>query len=235
MNEKPILFSGEMVRAILSGRKTETRRIVRLPPGYEHGEVYGYGGCHGGLHALACDPGPSRAIRCPYGAPGDRLWVRETWGVACRPDPYEGWVDGLEYRADEIGMDDLDPLPLHPANNPPDTDLDSFSRGGWRPSIHMPRWASRLTLDVVSVRVERLQDITEDGARREGVDRGAPWFPPGQWAPPDEDPNLVGYGRGNFALQNFRVLWDHINGKRATWDSNPWVWVVSFKVEVPHA
>ena len=93
----------------------------------------------------------------------------------------------------------------------------------------MPRWASRLTLEVVSVRVERLQDITEADAVAEGVDPGAPWFPPGQWEPPDEDPRQVGYGRGSFALQNYRNLWDHINGKRSPWASNPWVWVITFR------
>jgi len=208
VKEHPILFSGEMVRAILDGRKTQTRRLVRLPPGYEHGEVYGYEGSYNGRHCLACDPGPSRAILCPFGVPGDRLWVRETW----RDGQYavgKEWDfdDRVGYRASFVGDPALK----------------------WKPSIHMPRWASRLTLEVVSVRVERLQDITEADAQAEGVDSGAPWFPPGQWSPPDEDPRQVGYGRGNFALQNFRALWEHINGKRAPWASNPWVWVVTFK------
>lgn len=154
--ERPILFSGEMVRAILAGAKTETRRIKR-----------------GG--------------RSPYGQTGDRLWVRETWANINR----KRVKPEIIYRA---GDD-----PSDPSNDAP---REFENDGGkWRPSIFMPRWASRILLGVVYVKVERLQDITEAGAEEEGVD-----------------------GRKEFA-----ALWDKINGKRGPWRSNPLVWVITFR------
>lgn len=226
MKERPILFSGEMVRAILDGRKTQTRRVVRLPPGYEHGEVYGYEGSHNGRHFLACDPGPSRAIPCPYGAPGDRLWVRETWAARGNDDGYPvdaagniaKWGPGvsLVYRADtRLGAYGADVLP----------DGGQWFNN-WRPSIHMPRWASRLTLEIVSVRLERLQDITEADALAEGIRStrleiaNMDVYHVEDW-PTDRC--------GETARDMFRSMWDSINGKRAPWQSNPWVWVVTFR------
>lgn len=179
MKERPILFSAPMVRAIVAGTKTQTRRIVK-PGVLEDGWPIAYA-----------------AERCPYGAPGDRLWVRETWAKA-------GEVgDDIEYRADNP-----DPLGAR-----------------WRPSIHMPRWASRLLLEVTAVRVERLQDISEDDACAEGVQELDGTL--------DE---LALYARakkmGECATDSrvwFAELWDSINGTRAPWASNPFVWVVSFK------
>lgn len=183
--ERPILFSGPLVRAILEGRKTETRRPVRLPAGYEHGEVYAYGGRSGDRFVLECDPGPHRAVKCPYGLPGDLLWVRETFGT----------VEGGQccvYRADDGWAE----------NEPESKEMLDGHR--WRPSIHMPRWASRLLLAVKSVRIEPVQDITDAGAVAEGLaDRAA-----------------------------FEAAWQAMypKGEKA-WDANPWVWVVSFERE----
>ena len=178
------------MKAILEGRKTQTRRIVKPQP-IEHDGVCECGpAIAGSMHALHQW---LIANKCPYGKPGYRLWVRETWGKV----HYEG-VDLLPtyfYRADEH-----------------DSERDSLIR--WKPSIHMPRVASRIILEVVSVRVERLQRITEDDARAEGVGEG-----------PQE-----GWVTGPVVA--FADLWDSINGQDA-WLVNPWVWVVEFKVIKP--
>ena len=166
MTERPILFNGPMVRAILDGRKTMTRRIVKA-------------GTRDDWNA------------CPYGVIGDRLWVRETWRCfGGREYEYQQHQPSIIYRADDG--------PTH-------------NEGGWRPSIFMPRWASRITLEITGVRVERLQDISEADAEAEGCtgDHRA--------------------DRDSDAAQEFRSLWNQINGKRASWDSNPWVWVVEFR------
>lgn len=189
MTDRPILFSGPMVRAILEGRKTQTRRLVTYPRGKLFpSHVDRWINLLMGKHWSH----PRGWLR-PYATTGDRLWVRETWG-AIRPEgvptvhPVAG-VDRLEYRAD---------------GHPDDGRV-------WRPSIHMPRWASRLTLEVVSVRVERLQEISEPDAVAEGID--AATFGP-VW---------------ECARDAFAHLWDSINGERASWESNPWVWRVEFR------
>lgn len=212
IKESPILFSGPMVKAIREGRKTQTRRVVRYnPPSHCNVKMVGNlarftassfaAGYHG--NGITYD----REITCPYGQPGYRLWVRETWTYitkswdehfdAIRPDPItsNGCPVDLLYRADGYEI---------PAR--------------WQPSIFMPRWASRLTLEVIKVWVERLQDISEADAIAEGIkqsDRGF-WLPGGY----DNAPILA-----------YRDLWDSINGKRpsCSWNDNPWVWVVEFK------
>lgn len=192
MKEHPILFSGPMVRAILDGRKTKTRRVVRGAlgafwdhPAYTARVVDGaVRWSHDGEDVGAGSPMP----RCPYGPPGDRLWVRETF---CLRDPEHHPERGYWYAA----TDDVD--------NP-----------RWTPSIHMPRRASRLTLEVTAVRVERLQAISEADAQAEGVayaDAAARLVESGMWC------------------EGFAELWDSINGDLASWASNPWVWVVEFK------
>jgi len=180
MVELPILFSGEMVRAILDGRKTQTRRVVKLPVS-EIGKMVKYRGDW----VLPCE-------WSPYGKSGDRLWVRETWWQ------WGGTEKRISYRADT---------------------LPSFApNGGFRPSIFMPRWASRITLEVVDVRVERLQDISEDDAKAEGVMASGGWNA-------DDTEYCVGYRTA------FSRLWDSINAKRGySWATNPWVWAVEFKV-----
>jgi hypothetical protein len=197
VKEHPILFSGPMVRAILAGTKSVTRRVVKhgaqpVPPDrsvitdtYPNGQP--------GWFALWPHTyGARRALACPYGAAGDRLWVRETWAGddAC----------GFVYRAD------------HPHADLARCDLDDGEQTirRWHPAIHMRRAASRLTLDVLSVRVERLQDISEEDARAEGVEP------------------LTEYA-DRAHRRAFAALWDQINGKRAPGLSNPWVWRVEFR------
>lgn len=190
MKERPILFSTPMVHAILQGRKTVTRRLVRksslgridvTPAGVP---VYVTGASDDGG-----DP-----IPCPYGEPGDRLWVRETWRRSMGRD-------GFDYRASA-----------------------EWPRMGpaWKPSIHMPRRASRLTLEVVSTRVERLHDITDEEVFAEGLDLN----PAGTFYVEDGEDELAEFAEPRDA---FAFLWDGINGKRAEWDSNPWVWRVEFR------
>ena len=204
--ERPILFSGPMVRAILDGKKSMTRRIVRHRNGIgflggagEEGDpaLWGYtfddpapwgytfdGPSHYGYAVLARgfserEQNGRVSIPSPYGEAGDTLWVRETWRSSASDPTYI----------------------IHAADL---SDYEREEKGPWRPGIFMPRWASRLTLRVTSVRVERLQDITEADATAEGV----------------VAPHL---------LDAFSALWDGINGDRACWASNPWVWVVSFE------
>jgi len=196
MKTRPIIFSGEMVRAILDGRKTQTRRVVK--PQYNHQVVDVRKNASGEWcgHARG-EPGIRRGwCTCPYGVPGDRLWVRETWAAPAAwdnapprliPEPQPIW-----YRC--TGSASV------------------YQPGRWRPSIHMPRWASRITLEVLSVRVERVQGITEGDARAEGVGLGLPT-------------------EGLSCYTMFGRLWDTINAKRGySWESNPWAWVVEFMV-----
>ncbi len=206
--EIPILMSGPLVRATLAGQKTQTRRPIKrengallaalrlirdLDPEFEWAECL----------CREIDPSDTPCATCAsrfpgLAAAGDRLWVRETWGIGSRPCPVEGGREGIEYRADEgFLQDDISLLPLHSADPPDGHTLDEYAKQGWRPSIHMPRWACRLVLPLVSVRVERVQDITEEDARAEGV-----------------EPINGSYREG------FRVVWRDIYG---TWDANPWV------------
>lgn len=194
MKERPILFSGPMVRAILEGRKTQTRRVIKAKPPYEGlvpGRCHWSGTTFGWWHeggSCTCNP-----LTSPYGLSGDRLWVRETWQRAGQPEERE-----YLYRADPV-FDGMEPQDL---------------AWSWKPSIHMPRWASRLTLEVASVRVERLQDISEEHAVAEGVSP------------------IIHRERDDLSISSkarFRQLWDSINGKKHPWESNPWVWVVEFQ------
>lgn len=213
IKERPIIFSGEMVQAILAGRKTVTRRVVK--PKWKLGpcdireigngpEVYAAGGVW-------------LPLECPYGEQGSRLWVREAWRRTCDTDA----VCCVAYRADGAALHYLcdnggegDPTELAgPAGKLWDDDAAK-----WRPSIHMPRWASRITLEVKSVRVERLQDITEAEAIAEGFER-------------DFRPDGTDYGCGLVhAVEGFAALWDQLNaGRGYAWESNPWVWRVEFE------
>jgi len=198
MTEHPIIFSGAMIRAIIDGRKTQTRRIMKPQPPENCGRLI-----VGNYHPTLIDghgeeqPGPETfgaysedgawALRCPYGSPGDGLWVRETWShdapslTECRrahEDALPGVSCGPYYRATEIAPGTL----------------------RWRPSIHMPRWASRLTLEVTGVIVERLNEISEKGAVAEGFER----------------------------REHFAHYWDGIHGPIA-FDRNDWVWVCKFQ------
>lgn len=196
VRERPILFSGPMVRAILAGSKTQTRRVAMHTV------------CGVRLARLAFDPAPELAI-CPYGKSGDRLWVRETFSRCGCPNCWNTWPAKPKrpghfpaYRATaESGLTDL----------------------VWTPSIFMPRWASRLSVEITEVRVERLQDISNDDCRAEGISDGAAF----EYSLND----VNDYPR----RQAYRALWDNLNaGRGYGWDVNPWVWVVSFaRAEVP--
>lgn len=201
MKERPILFSAPMIRAILNGTKTQTRRVAKRTAA---GHVKETGG-HRRWHIADFDA----YLACPYGQPGDRLWVRETWAA-----PHS--EDGRPPRAIQC-----DQMRIHY--------LASESRGGlvWRPSIHMPLWASRITLEITSVRVERLWEVSEADAVSEGV--GSITVSDGgesRWVNYNQ-PESKGCSFGD-ARSSYRSLWEEINGQ-GSWDLNPWVWVVEFK------
>ena len=216
MRERPILFSGPMVRAILSGQKTQTRRAAKKPVRHpDLGKLYTPG-------ALVLEHEPQHVIEraCPYGQPGDRLWVREAT-IKVEDHGYEGPV----YVESDDGRACLDGG-LAPA---PD---DCVEVEPWelriRPSIHMPRSYCRITLEITGVRVERLQDISEASCIAEGVEGhyiedGWYWR---NYLLSDDDaavsPMLIS------AKDSFRSLWESINGP-GSWNTNPWVWAVAFR------
>ncbi len=190
MKERPILFNAAMVRAILSGQKTQTRRVAKFKHWYTMQERD-----DGTLWPWMFDDDNECDCwaECPQGQPGDRLWAREAWRVrGGREYEYQKEPDQVMYRATH----EEDGFPLT---------WDSYK---WRPSIHMPRWACRLVLDVVSVRIERLQDIRDADAMAEGV---------------SFDPLLQTSPR-----EAFMHLWMSINGPES-WAANPWVWVIEFR------
>lgn len=215
MAEKPILFNSDMVRAILAGEKT--RRVITPHPGQWQGADY-----VDGVWYAEDAYGDSHPIACPYGKPGDLLWVRETWRVGA-------WHvdDGMkvEYRADDrlsgwlwLEEEQYERLWQDSTDDAIKAGLEADEEGNfywvegqtptrWRPSIFMPRWASRITLRITKVRVQRLQAISEDDAAAEGIPRHS----------------------GPYIL-DFARLWDSINAKRGySWNSNPWVWVIEFE------
>lgn len=212
MKERPILFSSPMVRAILAGTKTQTRRVVKALPDRDFGPR-----CALQPHEIAGEINAGRFRISRYGAPGDRLWVRETW---------REWSDAAwHYAADGTVMPKLRDRDLSAflAQRSPFT-WESYS---WRPSIHMPRSASRITLEITGVRVERLQGISEADAIAEGVEA----IPPtGEGAGPNLFTVDVGgmFFNSPTATGAYAMLWEHINGP-GSWDANPWVWVVCFK------
>lgn len=224
MKERPILFSGEMVRAILEGRKSQTRRVLKPQPL----DV----SCDDGLIAACWSERESPCyspITCPYGQPGARLWVKETWSTSVYCDdrkpsdtekPGHGYGWPVWYSADGT------------VNNRSRAKLIGgpgfTTKGKLRPSIFMPRWASRITLEITKVRVERLNEISTKDCIAEGIESSLPspgcafvykdyldcatdvfeWF---------SDPR-----------DSYRSLWESING-RGSWENNPWVWVIEFK------
>jgi hypothetical protein len=230
MKERGILFSARMVRAILAGQKSQTRRIVKPREGVVTGTnpdglpIVSSGGGRG-FNAVCHE-----VMDSPYGVVGDRLWVRETWRSwerrcieendhpdeePCSEHCHQVYVayaatprTGFRPKPDRALITYLDEhTPL---------ERDRQLLGPWKPAIHMPRAFSHITLEVTRVRVERLQDITEEDARAEGVSdvRAAEPGPPFEGAP---------------HRKLFSWLWDEINEDRAPWSSNPFVWVVEFK------
>lgn len=214
MREHPILFNGDMVRAILAGTKTQTRRPAPIkalsfthhPEGLIAWAVQFMKAVKGVLASYSGGSFTEEVARsiiasqfCPFGQPGDRLWVRETWashpcGGTQRHDPGDGHAWGSPiYRATFGAM-------LKPT-------CEGFTP--WRPSIHMPRWACRIVLEIVSVRVERVQEISEQDATAEGANWDARMYPMSFY---------------------FKKLWDSVYAAKGQgWDANPWVWVVEFK------
>lgn len=238
MKERPIIFNADMARAVLDGRKTQTRRIMRVQPdsaGFEsrfiidstkRSEIGKWCWAEPGVFV---NPRRSALFSCPFGENGDRLWVRETFATLGNEDGCAlDWNDNLikeggpdaariyrascEQRTGNYGLWSIpDDAPWKPHTE------NMQYEGTWVPSIHMPRWASRMTLEITGVRVERLQDISHSDAKYEGC-----------W-----------YGRGggepDFAVNpsdHFPTLWASIYGADS-WQANPWVWVIEFKrVEV---
>ena len=196
MKEHGMIYQGWGVRAILDDRKTQTRRVILKPERYNHIRECVY-----------C---------CPYGIERSRLWVREAWAVIWteyEPDwEYQTAWDvphRIEYKADSGAK--------YPGDWPAEDGSDPYCPK-WRPSIHMPRWASRITLEITDVRVERVQEISEEDAIAEGIMR---------W----QSERLQREDKG--ARTDFQALWDSINLKRGYgWETNPWVWVISFKRQV---
>ncbi len=218
MTERPILFSGAMVRALQAGIKTQTRRALKPQPSEFVGGpgVTLRDGSPAPLIALDDSVEPyGREIACPYGQPGDRLWVRETFYAWGR------WETrfSAKKRRDEWHFEDLTLESGKCYSYSADGDGPMFERGkrnagvlpGWwkRPAIFMPRAASRITLEITSMRVERLQDISVAAAIAEGCPGGE-------------------HGDRYAALEQYRALWESINGP-GSWDANPWVWVVEFR------
>lgn len=213
--ERPIIFSAPMVRAIFEGRKTQTRRVVKGITDPESFEVLGDSGA-GFLHSDKCQSFCDYAcggheVECPYGKPGDRLWVKERFQLTT--DARGKCV--IVYAADDSAFFVL-------AEDGGEGDLCGVAEKAdrsrclpierWRPSIHMPRWASRLTLEITGVRVERLQAISDADCLAEGINAE----------------RAVEDGVNRPYREEYARLWDSINGK-GSWAANPWVWVIEFR------
>jgi len=222
MKTTPILFSGPMVRAIMEGRKTQTRRVISPQPYYHArdgllSDGWGWKHSKGSMEAWAEDRIGSQMIKyAPFGTVGDRLWVRETWQhiPAARPSGYftNPKLIGKNYwyRASDC--------------------LPTWGGSKWRPAIFMPKDACRITLEIVSVKVERLQDITQEGAKAEGFP--IPGGVPGRIIVTELD-GTVKKSKVTIhdfdPLTGFRRIWEALNGKKSPWERNDWVWVYEFK------
>lgn len=238
---KPILFNDEMVRAILEGRKTQTRRLVKPQPAYPD--------------AWETPMFNRPQFSCPLGQPGDHLWVREAWRIGA----WQLWSEAvaIDYRADSfcrrewirIGDDDggeafdkylkQSIADAKAAGLSADEDGYYHWKAGespcrWRPSIHMPRWASRITLEITDIRCQRLRDISEEDAQAEGVEHY------GGWEEPDGEGFTEGFGFRDYQTDeesypyrnpctSFKSLWDSIAKPGTLWRDNPWVWAISFQ------
>jgi len=224
VRERPILFSGEMVQAILKGRKTQTRRVVTKVAGFSEWAI---------IDKTIVDTQAMlsrhrnaafvNSRHCPYGTLGDRLWVRESIRLTLQDVFY--MADGQSIRLEDLRPEQASWLSHYGPAGRQELTI---------PSIHMPWWASRITLEVTGVRVERVQDITKADAIAEGIDWSEA-FPEGYTVGATRDPSGMMVG-GDYALraysatQSFARLWDSLNAKRGYgWDVNPWVWVVEFR------
>lgn len=199
MKELPILFNAEMVNAILEGRKTQTRRVVKDKLIIDQAEFE----CGNRPHVIRSEPSLQYWVDtdCPFGQVGDRLWVRETFRFYSSDEcPHADFPCGCPRNG----------TPLYRASH------DCFDGEKWKPSIHMPRSASRILLEITGVSVERLQSISDEDAKAEGFDYST-------------HPSAIEMGYAIGARTNFRHTWEQIYGANA-WNKNPWVWVVEFKV-----
>ncbi|HBZ0094182.1 hypothetical protein OW893_05220 [Klebsiella pneumoniae] len=243
MKERGMIFNSEMVRAILDGRKTQTRRIMKVQPesnqlglllitdSTKHSDIGKY---HWAESNATGNHVRSKLFSSPFGAVGERIWVRETWATLGNEDGcYVDWEDNLckgdersaariyrascEQRPGDYGLWSIP----DDAYWKPHTKEHKFE-GAWRPSIHMPRWASRILLEITDVRVERLNAISEEDATAEGVPPAGSLLPdyPGTFLTP----------KGDFATAKvaFQRLWESIYGEES-WKANSWVWVIEFK------
>ena len=218
MKERPILFSAPMVRATLEGRKTQTRRVCKPMNKWVDQECREVRTVNGEpFHFLKGATAPIEKLLCPYGQPGDKLWVRETAQHYKMPNFLTGeptTADAGQYCADG------EPVLI-------DGGYDAawwYSRPTC-PAIHLPRWASRILLEVVSVRVERLQDISEEDAEQEGISQ--------DYA---DNAQMIAEAMNcqepDPFTSCFKILWEDINGAKS-WDANPWVWAIKFRVLKP--
>ncbi|MEX0548987.1 hypothetical protein [Raoultella terrigena] len=217
MKERGMIFNGEMVRAILDGRKTQTRRIMAPQPAddiergiFPNPEVIGWKSSRRHKH------GSTTAHFCHYGKPGDRIWVRETFqGPLFDYDLMDSYCkDSTPFEKPEFCVYKADGVPA-----PEFYDADDELHCRWRPSIHMPRWASRILLEITDVRVERLSAISQEDAQAEGMELTG-------WRPTYSDPDSGGEVMTPY--DNFAELWSSIYGDES-WKANGWVWVISFK------
>lgn len=225
MTDRPILFSAPMIRAILDGRKTQTRRIVKPQPAPHETWDWSWpvlrpGVTPGTRICWRNDVQPNLYPYCPHGHRGDRLWVRETVQAFANADG----TDRIRYLADgaEAGHENT----REGAERWMDLYHYRKQKSAKVPAIRMPRWASRITLEITEVRVERLQAISEADALAEGII---------EYDPTEEDPAEYAWdeerGRGEIfweAAHAFKSLWRSINGA-GSWDANPWVWAISFR------
>ncbi|EDE2075756.1 hypothetical protein GBD53_20895 [Salmonella enterica] len=203
MKERGMIFNGEMVQAILDGKKTQTRR----PANPSTANLLDLQGQY---------PHKKYNISCPFGAVGDRIWVRETYqGPLFDYEHMESYLeDSSKFEKPEFCVYRADGNPA-----PEFYDADDNLHCGWRPSIHMPRWASRILLEITDVRVERLNSISQEDAQAEGMELTG-------WRPTYSDPDSGGEVWTPY--DNFAQLWESIYGEES-WNANPWVWVIEFK------
>lgn len=215
MKERGMIFNGEMVRAILDGRKTQTRRPVKFPV---HDKNLG---CELAGNELAGELSAGNYLNSAFGKPGDRIWVRETFqGPLFDYDLMDSYCkDPTPFEKPEFCVYKADGVPA-----PEFYDADDELHCCWRPSIHMPRWASRILLEITDVRVERLNAISEEDAEAEGIDMEA-LYDSQDCYDCIADHNMTGRPTVTGA---FKYLWESIYGEDG-WKSNPWVWVIEFK------
>lgn len=212
MKDYPLLMQSAMVRATLADLKSQTRRVMKPQPTYIDVTIPDLWRVEG-LSIRDAE----KACRCPYGKPGTRLWVRETWALG----------------ADETG----EPKVFYRATDSPTVGV-AFPRKpaieAWKSSIYMPRWASRLTLEICEVRVQRVQEISEEDAIAEGVFAWRDTWTTPKVAGTNWLKSMQHLGIKSIPIRLFATLWDSINGKKYPWESNPYVFALTFrKVEQP--